>query len=123
MTFYYRFRTLNFEVSWVRFVKKSFILFLLALFSFHYTMDNEIICGERGLEEPHCIYSFLDGSDSENEHVCTNCPCMQVLFSSFSLYLNEIYISYLVSYKIIITFHFKNYKYIPFLVKPPSTFS
>jgi hypothetical protein len=82
-------------LSLLSFLKKGFLFLFLIFFAFIKTVDNENICGEIGGSEIYCYFSLTD-SDSDEEHVCVQCPCnSMVLWGSPVKLVYELEIEFL----------------------------
>jgi len=70
-------------------LKRGLILFFLFFFAFIKTMDNENICGAIGGIEVHCFFSAT-GNDQEDDHVCVQCPCNNMVLWYSPIQINVI---------------------------------
>lgn len=67
-------------------------VFMISLFLFQKTIDNEILCGDIGGVENTCPYS---DSSHESDHICINCPCNSLFSAHPEMSVPEIQISFM----------------------------
>jgi len=70
-------------------LKKGLLLLFLFFFAFIKTVDNENICGAIGGIEVHCFFSAT-GNDQEDDHVCVQCPCNNMVLWYSPIQINVI---------------------------------
>ena len=70
-------------------LKKGLLLLFLFFFAFIKTVDNENICGAIGGIEVHCFFSSK-GNDQEDDHVCVQCPCNNMVLWYSPIQINVI---------------------------------
>ena len=104
--------------------KATFFIFYLALFTYQHAIDNDAICGGKGVNEDFCSFAYLDNAesdhqDSDHEHVCVNCPCSSILISHWDFDKEKIVAEVQASYFPNPFSKTYNFQYISFLNRPP----
>ncbi|MBE7412934.1 MAG: hypothetical protein L6Q54_04110 [Leptospiraceae bacterium] len=105
-------------------LKFLFFLFFLVLFTYQYAIDNDSICGGKGINEDFCSFAYLDNvetnhKDSDHRHTCVNCPCSSILISNWGMDEAKIITEIQSSYNVNLFSKTYNFLYISYLNRPP----